>query len=321
MPPTATMIEPAATDARRIAPDNFPSVPTTTYRTVSVDGLKVFYREGGNPQSQAVLLLHGFPTSSHMYRELIPALADRYHVVAPDLPGFGFTEAPDRKTFKYTFDHLAEVIERFTEVLGLSRYVLYVFDYGAPVGFRLALSHPERVSALISQNGNAYEEGLSDGWNPIQAYWKDPSPENRSALRAFLTPETTQWQYTHGAANPERLSPDAWTLDSAFLARPGNDEIQLDLLGDYKSNVALYPKFQEYFRTQRPPLLAVWGKNDPFFLPAGAEAFKRDNPQAEVHLLDAGHFALESRGSEIAAIIRDFLARESAAFRLERSAS
>ena len=321
MPPTATMIEPAATDARRIAPDNFPSVPTTTYRTVSVDGLKVFYREAGNPQSQAVLLLHGFPTSSHMYRELIPALADRYHVVAPDLPGFGFTEAPDRKTFKYTFDHLAEVIERFTEVLGLSRYALYVFDYGAPVGFRLALSHPERVTALISQNGNAYEEGLSEGWNPIQAYWKDPSPENRSALRAFLTPETTQWQYTHGAANPERLSPDAWTLDSALLARPGNDEIQLDLFGDYKSNVALYPKFQEYFRTQRPPLLAVWGKNDPFFLPAGAEAFKRDNPQAEVHLLDAGHFALESRGSEIAAIIRDFLARESAALRLERSAS
>jgi pimeloyl-ACP methyl ester carboxylesterase len=315
------MIEPAATDARRIAPDNFPSVPTTTYRTVSVDGLKVFYREGGNPQSQAVLLLHGFPTSSHMYRELIPALADRYHVVAPDLPGFGFTEAPDRKTFKYTFDHLAEVIERFTEVLGLSRYVLYVFDYGAPVGFRLALSHPERVSALISQNGNAYEEGLSEGWNPIQAYWKDPSPENRSALRAFLTPETTQWQYTHGAANPERLSPDAWTLDSALLARPGNDEIQLDLFGDYKSNVALYPKFQDYFRTQRPPLLAVWGKNDPFFLPAGAEAFKRDNPRAEVHLLDAGHFALESRGSEIAAIIRDFLARESAALRLQRSAS
>jgi pimeloyl-ACP methyl ester carboxylesterase len=321
MPRTATMIEPAATDAQRRAADNFHSVPTTAYRTVSVDGLKVFYREAGNPQSQAVLLLHGFPTSSHMYRELIPALADRYHVVAPDLPGFGFTEAPDRKTFKYTFDHLAEVIERFTEVLGLSRYVLYVFDYGAPVGFRLALSHPERVSALISQNGNAYEEGLSDGWNPIQAYWKDPSPENRSALRAFLTPETTQWQYTHGAANPERLSPDAWTLDSAFLARPGNDEIQLDLFGDYKSNVALYPKFQEYFRTQRPPLLAVWGKNDPFFLPAGAEAFKRDNPQAEVHLLDAGHFALESRGSEIAAIIRDFLARESAAFRLERSAS
>ena len=294
---TATQTTIGAADAPRRSVGNLPSVPTTAYRTVSVHGLKVFYREAGNPQSQAVLLLHGFPTSSHMYRELIPALADRYHVVAPDLPGFGFTEAPNRKTFKYTFDHLAEVIERFTEVLGLSRYVLYVFDYGAPVGFRLALSHPERVTALISQNGNAYEEGLSEGWNPIQAYWKNPSPENRSALRAFLTPETTQWQYTHGAANPERLSPDAWTLDSALLARPGNE---LDLFGDYKSNVALYPKFQEYFRTQRPPLLAVWGKNDPFFLPAGAEAFKRDNPQAVVHLLDAGHFALESRGSEIA---------------------
>ena len=240
-----------------------------------------------------MLLLHGFPTSSHMYRELIPALADRYHVVAPDLPGFGFTEAPDRKTFKYTFDHLAEVMERFTEVLGLSRYALYVFDYGAPVGFRLATRHPERITALISQNGNAYEEGLSESWNPIQAYWKDPSPKNRSALRAFLKPETTQWQYTHGAADAERLSPDAWTLDSALLARPGNDEIQLDLFGDYQSNVRLYPKFQDYFRTSRPPLLAVWGKNDPFFLPAGAQAFKRDNPQAEVHLLDAGHFALE----------------------------
>jgi len=188
-------------------------VPTTTYRTISVDGLNVFYREAGNPKAPAVLLLHGFPTSSHMYRELIPALADRYHVVAPDLPGFGFTETPDRKTFKYTFDHLAEVMERFTEALGLSRFALYVFDYGAPVGFRLALRHPERITALISQNGNAYEEGLSDGWNPIQAYWKDPSPENRSALRAFLTPETTQWQYTHGAADPERLSPDVWTLD------------------------------------------------------------------------------------------------------------
>jgi pimeloyl-ACP methyl ester carboxylesterase len=307
---TATQTTIAATDGPPRTVENSPSVPTTTYRTVSVDGLKVFYREAGNPKSPVVLLLHGFPTSSHMFRELIPALADRFHVVAPDLPGFGFTEAPDRKTFKYTFDHLAEVMERFTEALGLSRYALYVFDYGAPVGFRLAVRHPERITALISQNGNAYEEGLSDGWNPIQAYWKDPSTENRSALRAFLTPETTRWQYTHGAPDPERLSPDAWTLDSALLARPGNDEIQLDLFGDYKSNVALYPKFQQYFRTKRPPLLAVWGKNDPFFLPAGAEAFKRDNPDAEVHLLDAGHFALESRGPEIAAIIRDFLARD-----------
>jgi pimeloyl-ACP methyl ester carboxylesterase len=229
----------AAADAPPPRVEKLPALPTTTYRTVSVQGLKVFYREAGNPKAPVVLLLHGFPTSSHMYRELILALADRYHVVAPDLPGFGFSEAPDRKTFKYSFDHLAEVMERFTEVLGLRRYALYVFDYGAPVGFRLAMRHPERITALISQNGNAYEEGLSDGWNPIQAYWKDPSPENRSALRAFLTPETTQWQYTHGAANPERLSPDAWTLDSALLARPGNDEIQLDLFGDYQSNVKL----------------------------------------------------------------------------------
>jgi pimeloyl-ACP methyl ester carboxylesterase len=281
-----------------------------TYHTVSVDGLKMFYREAGEPNAPSVLLLHGFPTSSHMYRELIPALADRYHVVAPDLPGFGFTDTPDPTSFKYSFEHLAEVIDRFTEVIGLNRYALYVFDYGAPVGFRLAMRHPDRISAVISQNGNAYLEGLSEGWNPIQAYWKEPTSENRTALRAFLTPEATKWQYTHGVAATERLSPDAWTLDAALLARPGNDEIQLDLFGDYQSNVALYPKFQAYIRTQRPPLLAVWGKNDPFFLPAGAEAFRRDNPDADVHLLEAGHFALESQGPEIAAIIRDFLARK-----------
>ena len=283
---------------------------TSTYHTVSVDGLKIFHREAGDPKAPAVLLLHGFPTSSHMYRALIPALADRYHVVAPDLPGFGYSDAPDRSSFKYSFDHLAELVDRFTEVLGLTRYALYLFDYGAPVGFRLAIRHPERITAVISQNGNAYLEGLSEGWNPIQAYWKDPSPENRSALRAFLQPATTQWQYTHGVPNPDRLSPDAWTLDSALLARPGNDEIQLDLFGDYQSNVALYPKFQEYIRTRRPPLLAVWGRHDPFFLPAGAEAFRRDAPDAEIHLLDAGHFALESQGPEIAAIIREFLARK-----------
>jgi pimeloyl-ACP methyl ester carboxylesterase len=281
-----------------------------SYRTATVDGLRVFYRSAGDPKQPAVLLLHGFPTSSHMFRDLIPALADRYYVVAPDLPGFGYTDAPDRKTFKYSFENLADVIDRFTEVLKLNRYAIYVFDYGAPVGFRLALRHPERISAVISQNGNAYLEGLSEGWNPIQTYWKDPSAENRAALRAFLKPEATQWQYTHGMTNPERLSPDGWTLDSALLARPGNDEIQLDLFGDYQSNVALYPKFQDYIRTKRPPLLAVWGKNDPFFLPPGAKAFKRDNPDAEVHLLDAGHFALESHAPEIAAIIRDFLARK-----------
>ena len=260
---------------------------STTYRTVSVDGLKVFYREAGEARAPTLLLLHGFPTSSHMYRGLIPALADRYHMVAPDLPGFGFTEN-----------------------LGLIRFALYVFDYGAPVGFRLAVRYPERITALISQNGNAYVEGLSEGWNPIQAYWKNPSPENRAALRAFLEPEATRWQYIHGVPNPGRLSPDAWTLDSALLARPGNDEIQLDLFGDYQSNVALYPEFQQYIRSRRPALLAVWGKNDPFFLPAGAEAFKRDNPEAEIHLLDTGHFALESHGPEIAAIIRDFLDRK-----------
>ena len=283
---------------------------STTYRTVSVDGLKVFYREAGEARAPTLLLLHGFPTSSHMYRGLIPALADRYHMVAPDLPGFGFTEAPDRTRFTYSFDHLAKVTERFTEILGLDRYALYVFDYGAPVGFRLAVRQPERITALISQNGNAYVEGLSEGWNPIQAYWKNPSPENRAALRAFLEPEATRWQYIHGVPNPERLSPDAWTLDSALLARPGNDEIQLDLFGDYQSNVALYPEFQQYIRSRRPALLAVWGKNDPFFLPAGVEAFKRDNPEAEIHLLDTGHFALESHGPEIAAIIRDFLDRK-----------
>lgn len=298
----------AAISSRSPAGDTAPT-PTTTYRTVSVDGLQVFYREAGDANAPAVLLLHGFPTSSHMFRELIPALAGSYRVVAPDLPGFGFTDAPDRNAFAYSFDRLADVIERFTEVVGLGRYALYVFDYGAPVGFRLAVRHPERITALISQNGNAYEEGLSDDWTPIRAYWNDPSPANRSALRAFLTPESTRWQYTHGVDDPERLSPDAWTLDSALLARPGNEEIQLDLFGDYKSNVALYPKFQEYFRTSRPPLLAVWGKNDPFFLPAGAQAFRRDVPHAEIHLLDAGHFALESRGPEIAAIMRDFLSR------------
>jgi pimeloyl-ACP methyl ester carboxylesterase len=244
-----------------------------------------------------------------MFRELIPALADRFHVIAPDLPGFGFTDAPDRAKFKYTFDNLAGVIERFTSTLNLKRFALYVFDYGAPVGLRLALRHPEQVTALISQSGNAYVEGLSEGWNPIQAYWKDPSPANRAALRGFLLPETTKWQYTHGVPNAERLSPDAWTFDSALLARPGNDEIQLDLFGDYQSNVALYPKFQDFFRSYKPPFLAVWGKNDPFFLPAGAEAFKTDLPNAEIHLFDTGHFALESHGAEIATLIRAFLSR------------
>jgi pimeloyl-ACP methyl ester carboxylesterase len=281
----------------------------THHRYITVDGRRLFYREAGESSAPAVLLLHGFPSSSHMFRDLIPLLADRFRVVAPDLPGFGLSDAPDRKTFRYTFDNLATVIDRFTEAIALPRYAIYVFDYGAPVGFRLALAHPERVNAIVSQNGNAYEEGLSDGWNPIQRYWKEPSETNRAALREFLTPESTKWQYLHGAPDETLVAPEAYLLDSAFLARPGNDEIQLDLFLDYASNVRLYPRFQEYFRTKRPPLLAVWGKNDPFFLPPGAEAFKRDNPRAEVRLLDTGHFALETHVGEIAAAIREFLGR------------
>ena len=277
------------------------------HQHATVDGLNIFYREAGPTNAPTILLLHGFPTSSHMFRNLIPALADRYHVVAPDLPGFGFSDTPDRKQFGYSFKRLAEVIARFTEVIGLERFAIYVFDYGAPVGLRLALAHPERITAIISQNGNAYEEGLSQGWNPIQKYWKEPTEENRAALREFLTPEATRWQYLHGVQDPALVAPETYTLDSALLARPGNAEIQLDLFLDYASNVALYPKFQEYFRTRRPPLLAVWGKNDPFFLPAGAEAFKRDNPTAEVQLFDTGHFALETHAEEIAGAIRGFL--------------
>jgi pimeloyl-ACP methyl ester carboxylesterase len=279
------------------------------YRHIVVDGTKIFYREAGPKMAPAILLLHGFPTSSHMFRNLIPALAGRYRVVAPDLPGFGFSDAPDRKQFPYTFAHLAEVMARFTETVGLERFAIYVFDYGAPVGLRLAMAHPERISAIISQNGNAYEEGLSAGWNPIQKYWKEPSAENRAALREFLMPEATKWQYTHGVDDETRVAPESYTLDSALLGRAGNDEIQLDLFLDYASNVALYPKFQEYFRTRRPPLLAVWGNKDPFFLPPGAEAYRRDIPGAEIHFFDTGHFALETHAGEIGDAIVDFLDR------------
>ena len=281
----------------------------TKNKTVQVNGLNLFYREAGDPAAPAILLLHGFPTSSHMFRNLIPQLAGEYHVVAPDLPGFGFSDAPSRADFKYTFDNLARVIEAFTEKIGLKRFAIYIFDYGAPVGLRLLLKHPERITAIISQNGNAYEEGLSDGWNPIQKYWQEPSAANRAALRDFLKPEATKWQYTHGVADTTLIAPESYSLDSALLARPGNDEIQLDLFLDYANNVALYPKFQECFRANQPPLLAVWGKNDPFFLPPGANAFTRDNPKAEVRFYDTGHFALETHGGEIALAIRDFLKR------------
>ena len=277
---------------------------TIHYRAADVNGLKVSYREAGRTDASTLLLLHGFPSAGHMFRDLIPLLADSFHLVAPDLPGFGQSDLPPR----HTFENLAETIDHFTDNIGLKRFAIYIFDYGAPVGLRIALKHPERISAIVSQNGNAYEEGLSDGWNPIRAYWENPSQANRDALRGFLKPETTISQYTHGVADATMVSPDGYSLDNFYLARPGADELQLDLFGDYKSNVALYPAFQKYFRDHKPRLLAVWGKNDPFFLPRGAEAFKRDIPGALVRFFDTGHFALETHAAEIAAAIRDFLA-------------
>lgn len=280
-----------------------------TYRAVDVDGIEVFYRETGEPGAPKLLLLHGFPTSSHMFRDLIPMLANSFHIAAPDLPGFGRSSDPRENSF----ESIAQTIERFTEIVGFDRFAVYVFDYGAPTGFRLAARHPERITAIISQNGNAYEEGLSDGWNPIRSYWEDASETNRAALRGMLTPESTYWQYSHGVPDPSIISPDGYTLDDHYLIREGAADVQLDLLGDYKSNVALYPTFQAYFREHQPHLLAIWGKNDPFFLPAGAEAYKRDLPKAEVRFLETGHFALETHAAEIAEAIRAFLGTKTSA--------
>ena len=285
------------------------SVPPTSIHRVEADRVRVFYRAAGDRGAPVVLLLHGFPASSFMFRELIPRLADRYRVIAPDLPGFGFTEVPAERKYVYSFEGLARTIDAFTEALKIDRYAIYVFDYGAPIGFRLAMAHPERVTAIISQNGNAYEAGLGDAWGPIRKYWASPTAENREVLRQnILTLEGTRWQYTHGVSDPESVPPESYTLDAALLERPANKEIQLDLFLDYASNVALYPKFQEYFRKSKPPLLAIWGRNDPFFLPAGAEAFRRDLPNAKVEFLDTGHFAIETHVGEIAAAMKEFLA-------------
>ena len=283
----------------------------TFYRTIAVDGAKIFYREAGDPKAPTVLLLHGLPSSSHMFRDLIPLLADRYHVVAPDFPGFGFSDAPDRTQFEYSFENLSRIIGRFTELAGLDRYAMYVFDYGAPIGFRMALAHPERITAIVSQNGNVYQEGLSANFDRMKKAWAEPTEANRNALRPGLTPAANQRRYFGGVADADRslVAPESFTLDDALLARPGNDELQLDLLANYGSNIEQYPKYQEFLRTRRPPLLAIWGKNDAAFLPAGAQAFKRDLPHAEIRLLDTGHFALETHGQEIADAMRAFLAK------------
>lgn len=279
------------------------------YRYAQVGAVKVFYREAGSRAAPAILLLHGFAASSHMYRDVIAGLADRYHVIAPDLPSFGFTQAPARHAYAYSFENLARTIDRFTVQLGLDRYALMVHDYGAPVGWRLATAHPQRITALISQNGNAYEEGLAAGWAPIRTYWDAPTAEHRAALAEFPTAETIRWQYLEGVPDPERVSPDGYTLEGLHVSRPGNADIQLDLLLDYATNVALYPRFQQYFRDRQPPLLAVWGRHDPYFLPAGAEAWRRDLPEAEIHFYDTGHFALETHADDIVPVIRAFLDR------------
>jgi pimeloyl-ACP methyl ester carboxylesterase len=294
----------AAGGARWSAP------PAVSYHTVKVDGLNIFYREAGPKDAPTLLLLHGFPTSSQMFRNLIPMLADRYHLVAPDYPGYGQSDMPQVSQFVYSFDHLAQVIDKFTTQLGLSRYALYVQDYGAPIGFRLAAAHPERVSAIVVQNGNAYNEGIdNEFWAPLKQYWANKTEANAAKLRPLFELSATKWQYTEGFRDPSHVSPDAWTLDQAYMDRPGNKEIQLELFYSYGSNPGHYPEWQAYFRKYQPPMLIVWGKNDKIFPPAGATPYLRDLPKAELHLLDTGHFALEEDGAQIAAYIRDFMPR------------
>lgn len=300
----ATPIEPAAAAA---APTVRSDARKVAHRTVKIDGLDIFYREAGPRDAPTVLLLHGFPTSSHMFRNLIPALADTFHVVAPDYPGFGNSAMPAVGEFDYTFDNLARVMEKFTEAIGLSRYTLYLQDYGAPVGFRLAVKHPERVQALVIQNGNAYDEGLRDFWIPLKAYWRERNEANAAPLRKLLEREATKWQYTHGVRRPEVISPDNWLIDQSLLDRPGNQEIQLQLFYSYGSNPPLYPEWQDYFRRYQPPTLIVWGKNDQIFPADGAYPYRRDLKNLEFHLLDTGHFALEEDGDEIVGLMRRFL--------------
>ena len=297
------------------------TVPVTRTQRIEADGVRVLYRSAGDTEAPVLLLLHGFPSSSFMFRDLIPRLADRYWVIAPDLPGFGFTEVPEERKYTYSFDALAGTIEAFTDVLGLQSYAIYVFDYGAPTGFRLAMRRPDRITAIVSQNGNAYEEGLGDAWGPIRTYWAQPTSANRDVIRQnILNFEGTRWQYTEGVAKPEVVAPESYTLDATLLERPGNKDIQLDLFLDYASNIKLYPKFQEYFRKSKPPLLAIWGKHDPFFIPAGAEAFRKDISNAQIQFLDTGHFAIETHAVEIAAAIRNFLGANKVSGRLEKAA-
>jgi pimeloyl-ACP methyl ester carboxylesterase len=307
--PTVLSALPVAAPANAKTAVTVQALEQVRYKTVAIDGVDVFYREAGPAEAPALLLLHGFPTSSHMFRNLIPVLADRYRVIAPDYPGFGNSGMPERDRFAYTFDSYTKIVGKLIEKLGLDRYAIYVMDYGAPVGYRLAAAHPERVSAIIVQNGNAYDEGLQEFWDPIKAYWKSGSKKDREAIRWLTSLKATKWQYTHGVSDATVVSPDAWTVDQAFLDRPGNQEIQLDLFYDYRTNIPLYPAWQAYFREHKPPTLVVWGKNDQIFVAGGAEPYKRDNPSVEIHMLDTGHFALETHGPEIARLIRNFLGR------------
>ncbi|WP_255595159.1 alpha/beta hydrolase [Lysobacter sp. BMK333-48F3] len=305
----AAQAAPTATAAAAPTVQTAAAVEQVRHRTVDIDGVEVFYREAGPADAPALLLLHGFPTSSHMFRDLIPRLAKRYRVIAPDYPGFGYSAAPPREQFAYTFDNYAKVVDGLTQRLGLKRYALYVMDYGAPVGFRLATAHPQRVSAIVVQNGNAYSEGIAGFWDPIKAYWRSGAPAEREALRWLTSAKATQWQYTNGVPDVSLVSRDAWSHDQAGLDRPGNQEIQLDLFYDYRTNLPLYPQWQRYFRERKPPMLVLWGRNDEIFVAAGAAPYRRDNPNATVKLYDTGHFALETHGVEMAREIGGFLDR------------